>query len=249
MSKLYAHSHTPFTINQEAKRLEALQAYQILDTPEEEQYDNLVTLASYICGTPISLISLITQNRQWFKAKVGITGTETLRSDSFCQYAIESDDVLEIPDTLEDIRFYNNPYVTGEPNVRFYAGAPLVTNAGYRLGTLCVIDNQPRELTETQKMALAMLSEQVVAHFELRQKKEELEQEKQQINNLNKKLDDLMMFVNQHLPDAIKNLEVAEKQLTQEVTQQECLELQSIRVLQENVARLKNIYSVVSKDR
>ncbi len=222
MSELYSTSNTSFAIDQESRRLEALHAYNILDTPEEEQYNNLVSLASYICGTPISLITLITQNRQWFKAKVGISGTETLRSDSFCQYAIESDDVLEIPDTLEDIRFYNNPYVTGAPNIRFYAGAPLVTNAGYRLGTLCVIDDQPRELTEAQKMALATLSEQVVAHLELRQKKEELEQEKYHIKALNKKLDNVMLFVNQQLPDAIKNLEYAEKQLIQETAQKEC---------------------------
>ncbi|RDC63832.1 GAF domain-containing protein [Adhaeribacter pallidiroseus] len=248
MSELYPTSSTPFTMDQESKRLEALHAYHILDTPEEEQYNNLVILASYICGTPISLISLITQNRQWFKAKVGISSTETLRTDSFCQYAIESDDVLEIPDTLEDIRFYNNPYVTGDPNIRFYAGAPLVTNAGYRLGTLCVIDNQPRELTEAQKMALATLSEQVVAHLELRQKKEELEQEKYQIKTLNKKLHQVMMFVNQQLPNAIKELELAEKQLVQDATRKDFLEVESIRALQKNLAQLKNIHSVLSKN-
>ncbi len=125
----------------------------------------------------------------------------------------------------------------------------MVTPAGYRLGTLCVIDNQPRELTEAQKMALATLSEQVVAHIELRQKKEELEQEKQQIKTLIQKLDDVMLFVNQQLPAAIKNLEFAEKQLVQDAPQNKYLELESIQILQENLARLKNIYSVVSKNR
>ncbi|QNF35946.1 GAF domain-containing protein [Adhaeribacter swui] len=236
------------TIDPETKRLQALDEYQVLDTEDEEQYNNLVALASYICGTPISLISLITHNRQWFKAKVGLPISETPRSHSFCQFAIESDDVLEIPDALEDIRFYSNPLVTGNPNIRFYAGAPLVNSEGHRLGTLCVIDTEPRELSEAQKLALATLSEQVVAHFELRKKKKELEQEKQQLHAANQKLDELMLFVNSQLPEAITKLEHAEQHLSQNAQDQHCFENKSLQFLQENLAHLKNIHATINQD-
>ncbi|PSR56837.1 hypothetical protein AHMF7605_26730 [Adhaeribacter arboris] len=233
---------------EENLRVQELNKYNILDTPEEEKFDHLVTLASFICGTPISLISLITHNRQWFKAKMGIKETETPRELSFCQYVIQSDDILEIPDTLGDIRFYSNPYVTGNPKIRFYAGAPLVTSNGYRLGTLCVIDTEPRELSEAQKMALATLSEQVVAHLELRRKQQEVEQEKQQLKVVNQKLDALMTFVNKQLPESIHDLQKAAEQLSSNVSINNCLESESVRLVKENISHLQDILAKIKKD-
>jgi len=152
----------------ELERLQALKNYNILDTPQESEFDDIVAQAAAICNTPISLISLITEERQWFKASIGLEVKETPRSVSFCHYAIEEEAVLEIPNALMDLRFFKNPLVTGNPNMRFYAGAPLVTPQGHKLGTLCVIDTEPRELSEEQRFALAELAEQVVVQMELR---------------------------------------------------------------------------------
>ena len=153
---------------QEEERLEALRDYKILDTPDEREYDDLVALASQICDVSIALISLIDSNRQWFKAKVGLEARETSRDVSFCAHAILNDDMLVIQDALADSRFATNPLVTCAPNIRFYAGMPLLTPAGLALGTLCVIDHEPRELGAAQISALESLAHQVVTQMELR---------------------------------------------------------------------------------
>src|SRR3984885_12152732 len=152
----------------ETARLEALQRYAILDTFPEQEFDDLSRLAAMICGTPIALVSLVDADRQWFKAKVGIDDAETPRDVAFCGYAILQKDVMVVPDALEDARFRGNPLVIDRPNVRFYAGAPLITQDGHALGTLCVLDHVPRELTSEQKQALKALSRLVVAQIELR---------------------------------------------------------------------------------
>jgi anti-sigma regulatory factor (Ser/Thr protein kinase) len=152
----------------EAKRLAALRRYKILDTDPEERFDDLVLLASQICGTPIALITLVDADRQWFKAKVGLTVNETARSVSICSHAIEQNDLFVIPDALRDGAFRDNPMVTGEEHIRFYAGAPLVTDDGHALGTLCVIDRVPRTLTREQTDALQALRRQAEAQLELR---------------------------------------------------------------------------------
>jgi PAS domain S-box-containing protein len=152
----------------EAARLESLHRYAILDTLPEQEFDDLSRLAASICGTPIALVSLVDENRQWFKAKVGIEETETPRDIAFCAHAIHDSGVMIVPDAQADERFRSNPLVTGNPNVRFYAGAPLRTADGYALGTLCVIDRVPRELSADQLEALKALSRLVVNELELR---------------------------------------------------------------------------------
>ena len=158
----------------EASRLAELQQYVILDTPPEAAFDDLTTLAAQICGTPIALVSLIDAHRQWFKAKVGIEAQETSRDIAFCAHAINGNDLFVVPDAARDARFADNPLVTADPHIRFYAGMPLVTPTGHAVGTLCVIDRKPRQLTADQMNALRMLGHQVVGRLELKRRQLEL---------------------------------------------------------------------------
>ena len=152
----------------ETERLEALRRYRILDTQPEQAFDDLTLLASYVCETPIALITLVDADRQWFKSKIGISATETSRSVSFCSHAIQQTGLYIVADAATHERFRENPFVTGDPNIRFYAGAPLITPEGQALGTLCVIDSVPRTLNPAQIDALEALKRQVQAQLELR---------------------------------------------------------------------------------
>ena len=160
----------------EVSRIEALRRYQILDTEAESGFDDITALAAFICDTPIALISLVDEDRQWFKSKVGLEATQTSRDVAFCAYSIVESEILIVPDACEDERFADNPLVTGHPNIRFYAGAPLVSSDGFALGTLCVIDRRARQPTPAQCEALAALSRQVMAQMELRRISAELAQ-------------------------------------------------------------------------
>ena len=152
----------------EQARLQALRSYKILDTDPEKGFDDLTILASYICETPIALISLVDSDRQWFKSKVGVTLSETPREVSFCSTAIQQPDLFVVPDASKDPRFSSNPFVVSDPKIRFYAGAPFSSSDGQPLGTLCVVDLVPRQLNSSQENALLALSRQVQAQFELR---------------------------------------------------------------------------------
>ena len=152
----------------EAGRVAALEKYAILDTDAEQSFDDLTLLASFICKTPMALISLVDEDRQWFKSRVGMDAKETTRDIAFCSTAILQADVFVVPDALKDDRFRDNPLVVSDPHIRFYAGAPLINEDGYALGTLCVVDRAPRELAPDQKEALKALSRLVLAQLEFR---------------------------------------------------------------------------------
>ncbi|MEH2109152.1 PAS domain S-box protein [Nostoc sp.] len=155
----------------ESQRLEVLNQYQILDTPPEEVFDELVQLAANLCETPIALITLVDAEREWFKSKIGVTISEVSRSISFGSYTILQSQILIIPDTLQDEQFATNPLVTSNPYFRFYGGVPLITSSGFALGSLCVIDFVPRNLSIKEQVALQQLARQVIRYLELERQK------------------------------------------------------------------------------
>jgi PAS domain S-box-containing protein len=175
----------------ESARLDALRQYAILDTAPEQEFDDLTRLAALICGTPFALITFVDAKRQWFKSKIGVEISETPRDVSFCAHAILESDMLVVPDTLADERFRSNPFVAGEPNVRFYAGTPLVTPGGHRLGTICVLDRIPRELSQAQREALRALARLAVAELELRRSVSDLSQAIRERHRTEKEIDQL----------------------------------------------------------
>ena len=158
----------PATPANEPRRLKALYDLEILDTKQERVFDGLTSLAAYICKTPMALISLIDSDRQWFKSRYNVSETQGPRETSFCAHAILYDGTFVVEDATKDERFHDNPAVTAENGVRFYAGAPLTTREGYKLGTLCVFGSEPKELSEGQLAALRELSFQVTSQIELR---------------------------------------------------------------------------------
>jgi GAF domain-containing protein len=152
----------------ETARVAALNRYAILDSEPEQSFDDLVTLAAHICQTPMATLSLVDDQRQWFQSKVGVKVGETPREISICAHAIQQGDLFIVPDTLQDARFRESPLVTGEPHIRFYAGTPLINEDGYALGTLCVLDREPRELDAGQKEAINALGRLALRQMELR---------------------------------------------------------------------------------
>lgn len=152
----------------EAARVAALDRYAILDSEPEQSFDDLVILAAHICQVPMAMLSLVDDHRQWFKSKVGVQVGETPKEASICAQAIQQNNLFIVPDTLQDSRFRDNPLVTGEPHIRFYAGAPLINDDGYALGTLCVLDREPRELDAAQREAVNALGRLALRQMELR---------------------------------------------------------------------------------
>lgn len=159
----------------EKTRLAKLRDYAVLDTDGEEAYDDITRLAAFICNTPVALVSLVDETRQWFKSRHGLSVTETPRDLAFCAHAIcNPEQVMIVPDASHDVRFMDNPLVTDSPNIRFYAGAPLVAPTGEAIGTLCAIDYNASTLYDSQRQALKALARQVVYQLELRKALEDL---------------------------------------------------------------------------
>lgn len=180
-------SKPEFTLpDNESERLAALASYNMLDTLPEEDFDELTLLASQICQTPIALISLLDDKRQWFKSVVGELASQTPKEHAFCAHTIvETTEIMVVNDAREDDRFAANPLVTGDPNIVFYAGVPLINEDGFPLGSLCVIDVEPKHLTTEQIKSLKILGSQVIAQMELRKKVALLEQTNEKLLETN----------------------------------------------------------------
>ena len=190
----------------EAARLAALRRYDILDTPIEQGFEDLTRLASFICGTPISTVTFVDERRQWFKSHRGIDDAETPRDQAFCAHAILQQDVFIVPDATLDDRFSANPLVTSNPNIRFYAGAPLITADGLGLGTLCVIDRVPRTLTDDQLEALRALSRRTMAQLEMRKTLGDLYLAYRELESLAEAKGDFVSMVSRQLQAPLRGI-------------------------------------------
>jgi signal transduction histidine kinase len=190
----------------ELERLDALLRLDILDTPPEPQFDELTELASTLCQTPIALISLIDDKRQWFKSKVGLEANETSRDLAFCAHAILQDELFIVEDTLLDDRFADNPLVTGAPSIRFYAGVPLVTENGEALGTLCAIDQKPHSLSPEQRRGLTILAHQVMSQLNLRKSLRDIKQHMQDAQDAQARKNHFFRFIAHELQQPFQEL-------------------------------------------
>jgi signal transduction histidine kinase len=197
----------------ETDRLAALYSLDILDSAPEQDFDDIVALASNVCGTPMSLVTLVDTDRQWFKARVGCEQIETEREISFCAHAILGRDLLVVPDATKDPRFADNPQVECADGIRFYAGAPLVTTEGFALGTLCVVDDVPRRLDVEQLQALRALARQVTSQMELRRHAVALANTTARLQELERRKDDLAGLVGGDLRAPLRLVEAYLQQL------------------------------------
>jgi len=196
----------------EAKRIKELRKYNILDTLTEKDYEDVTFLASVICDVPVALISFVDEDRQWFKSHLGTSTSETLRAYSFCSHAIESPgEIMIVEDSRIDERFMNNPYVTGDPEIVFYAGVPLVNEKGFGLGTVCIIDNKVRTLGDSQIKALKILSSQVMNLLEVRKSNLELELLKVRLETQNKDLQQFAMIVSHDIKSPLASVLLTNK--------------------------------------
>ena len=198
---------TPELPVNEQERLKALRAYEVLDSIPEKDYDDITLLASEICQTSISLITLVDSDRQWFKSKQGLDVAQTEREYAFCAHAINAPrEILIVPDSRKDARFAGNPLVTGDPHVIFYTGVPLLSSSGHALGTLCVIDQQPKTLSEKQVLALTALANQVVKLLELRKANRELEKLRADLELRNKDLEQFAYVVSHDIKSPLSSI-------------------------------------------
>lgn len=236
----------------ETERLNQLRTYNILDTITEKDYEDITFMASIICDVPIALISFVDMDRQWFKSNKGLTITETLREYSFCSHALDtSTDPFIVEDSRLDDRFKDNPYVTGSPNIVFYAGIPLVNELGYGLGTVCVIDNKPRVLTNQQLTGLKILSNQVMHLLQLRKINEDLIIAKQQLEIQNKILDDngkeLAEMVDTLVSNRMKEIAAQNIELEKMNKELQAFTFISSHDLQEPLRKIQSFVSLITE--
>ena len=197
----------PSNHKRESKRIESLKSYLVLDTESEEEIDNLTQLASEICETPISLVSLIDNDRQWFKSKIGLEVNETSRDLAFCAHAInEKDDLFIIEDARKDKRFFDNPLVTSDPYVIFYAGVVLKSDEDLPLGTLCVIDNSPRKLSDKQIRSLKTISKQIMNLLNYKKSMHKQEELRIQLVQKNRELERFASIAAHDLKSPLANI-------------------------------------------
>lgn len=205
---------SPQIPHNEKERLDALLAYKILDSAPEKDFDDIVKLASEICQTPISTITLVDKDRQWFKSKIGLEFSEGARETSFCAHTLNNPrEIMIVPDSLEDDRFYDNPSVIGHPHVRCYVGVPLVDPNGYALGSLCVVDNHPRNLDNFQILALEKLANQVINLLELRKKNFQLMENHNMLLSKYKDLEQFASIVSHDIKSPLNNIMMLAKML------------------------------------
>ncbi len=190
----------------EKERLASLESYSIMDTLPEEDYDNLTTIAAAICGAPISAVSLLDNERQWFKSKYGLDVSETPKEVAFCAHAINEEDIFIVQDSRLDERFVDNPVVTGDPHVIFYAGVPLCSDEGLPLGTLCVIDHKPRLLSQNQIRSLKALANQVMKLLELRKANAQLKKTLEDLDEKNCELEQFAFIAAHDLKSPLNNI-------------------------------------------
>jgi signal transduction histidine kinase len=205
----------------EKRRLQALHSYNLLDTLPEQELDDITRLTSSICQMPISLVTLIDSDRQWFKSKYGMAGSETPRDVAFCNHTIQNpSEIMIVPDAMKDDRFRNNPLTIGDPHVIFYAGVPLVNEDGYALGSLCVIDDKPNALSEVQLQTLKALARQVVGQFELRRANQELEEKRRKLQEAYEDIESFARVVAHDLKGPCTNVYLIAELLKKSGTQQ-----------------------------
>ncbi|CAN5762487.1 ATP-binding protein [soil metagenome] len=236
----------------ESERLKQLKSYNILDTITEKDYEEITFMASIICDVPIALISFVDKDRQWFKSHKGLSVTETLREYSFCSRALDQPtDSFIVEDSRLDDRFKDNPYVTGSPNIVFYAGIPLINELGYGLGTVCVIDNKPRVLTDQQLTGLKILSNQVMNLLQLRKTNEDLIIAKQQLEIQNKILDDngkeLVEMVENLVSSRVEEVAAQNIELEKMNKELQAFTFISNHDLQEPLRKIQSFVSLISE--
>tara|TARA_B110000908_G_scaffold170210_1_gene229101 strand:+ start:82 stop:1281 length:1200 start_codon:yes stop_codon:yes gene_type:complete len=228
----------------EIERLKVLRTYNLLDTLPDEDYDAITKIAAAICNTPIALISIIDEDRQWFKSRHGIKTTEIARDVAFCTHSIlKPDELLIVNDARKDDRFHDNPLTVGDPNVVFYAGAPLNSLEGYPLGTLCVIDNEPKVLNENQKESLKLLSKQVTYLFELRKKNQKLMRANEEVLRLNKQLSEFAYRLSHDIKTPISGIKYLSEVI--EVDYADKLDAEGSNLLNLISTRSSYLYSLV----
>ena len=237
----------PVIPENETQRLAQLEQYDILDSFSEKDYDDITLLAATICGTPISMITLVDEKRQWFLSKRGMDASETEREYAFCAHALNTpNEILIVPDSRKDKRFEDNPLVTGDPHVIFYTGVPLINPQGFALGTLCVIDHKPRHLNEQQLNALSVLSKQVMNLLEMRKMNIALKKTRGELETRNKELEQFASVLSHDIKSPLTTILIA-KQLLQGQKRNHFSEtdLNALNIIQKSAEKINSLVNGV----